>query len=331
MLVTFSSDATEAEAAGALDHLKAKGANAILVPAAGVWRIVILSGQIAPEDIGFLPGVQEVRPVLSPFKLASRETCPEDTVVNVAGVKIGGGQPVVIAGPCAVEDEEQTYKAALMVKAAGAHLLRGGAYKPRTSPYSFQGLGRRGLEILAEAGRSVGLPVVTEVVATDDLELVSIYADVLQIGARNMQNFALLAAAGKAGKPILLKRGLSATIEEWLMAAEYILKTGNRQVILCERGIRTFETLTRNTLDLSAVVAAKVYSHLPVLVDPSHATGLPELIIPLSRAATAAGADGVMVEVHPEPCEAKCDGFQALTAKELSQLIEEVRKGAECR
>jgi 3-deoxy-7-phosphoheptulonate synthase len=245
--------------------------------------------------------------------------------VTVGGVPIGPDTFTLIAGPCAVETPEQTMAAAHMAKAAGASLLRGGAFKPRTSPYAFQGLGKRGLEILAEARAETGLPVVTEVVEAADVDLVSEYADMLQIGTRNMQNFALLQAAGSAGKPVMLKRGMNATIEEWLMAAEYIAQRGNLDIVLCERGIRTFETAYRNTLDISAVPLVHSLSHLPVIVDPSHAGGRRELVVPLARAAIAAGADAVMVDLHPEPGTALCDGPQALVDVDLQALAEAVR------
>jgi 3-deoxy-7-phosphoheptulonate synthase len=258
--------------------------------------------------------------ISSPYKLVSRENHPQTSTVSVAGVPIGPETFTLIAGPCAVENPEQTIAAARMAKASGAALLRGGAFKPRTSPYAFQGLGRRGLEILAEARAETGLPVVTEVVDAADVPLVSDYADMLQIGTRNMQNFALLQAAGGAGKPVMLKRGMNATIEEWLMAAEYVAQRGNLDIVLCERGIRTFETAYRNTLDISAVPLVHSLSHLPVMVDPSHAGGRRELVVPLARAAIAAGADAVMVDLHPEPGAALCDGPQALVDVDLEAL-----------
>ncbi|HHW15320.1 MAG TPA: 3-deoxy-7-phosphoheptulonate synthase, partial [Firmicutes bacterium] len=266
------------------------------------WTTVVLLGEGdagGAQALEFLPGVVKVSHLFSPFKLAGRESQPETTRFGVGPVEIGGPEVVVIAGPCAVEGRAQILEAAEAVKAAGARMLRGGAYKPRTSPYSFQGLAERGLEYLAEAGERTGLPVITEVVAPEDVAVVAAYADVLQIGARNMQNFALLTAAGEAGKPVLVKRGLSATLEEWLLAAEYVLLAGEDRVILCERGIRTFERYTRNTLDLAAVAAAKELSHLPVFVDPSHGTGKCRLVAPLSKAAVMAGADGLLIEVHP--------------------------------
>lgn len=325
MLFTFALGTTLEEGSETLAWLESQGHQGVLIPAPDRLRLIVLT-PISPDITAtFLPGVEKITPLFTPFKLASREGCPVDTIVKVADVAIGGKQPVIIAGPCAVENLDQTRRTAEIVKRAGATILRGGAYKPRTSPYSFQGLGEEGLEILAQVGAEFQLPIVTEVVSVDDLPVVSSYAAMLQIGARNMQNFALLTAAGETGLPILLKRGLSATIEEWLMAAEYILRTGNRQVVLCERGIRTFETTTRNTLDLSAVTAAKLLSHLPVIADPSHGTGIPQLILPLSRAAIATGAAGVMVEVHSNPNQAQCDGFQALTGAELSKLVADVQ------
>jgi 3-deoxy-7-phosphoheptulonate synthase len=269
------------------------------------------------EEITQLPleamaGVDRVVAILKPYKLVSREFQPRDTVVDVRGVKVGGDHFVLIAGPCSVETPEQVMAAARAVKEAGGHMMRGGAFKPRTSPYAFQGLGEDGLKMLADARDATGLPIVTEVMDPRDLDVVLSYADVLQVGARNTQNFLLLAELGKAGKPVLLKRGPSTTVEELLMAAEYIVKEGNRDVILCERGIRTFETATRNTLDVSAVPLIKIASHLPVVVDPSHSAGRLDLVLPLSLAGVAAGADGVLVETHPTPEHALCDGPQAL-------------------
>nr|WP_320145246.1 3-deoxy-7-phosphoheptulonate synthase [uncultured Anaeromusa sp.] len=257
--------------------------------------------------------------------LTQRKAGQQTTIVRVGKARIGGAQPAVMAGPCAVESREQLLAAARLVKAGGAQMLRGGAFKPRTSPYAFQGLEEQGLQLLAEAREETGLAVVTEVMEAAAVSLVASYADMLQVGARNMQNFALLKALGKAGKPVLLKRGLSATIEEWLCAAEYILEAGNNQVVLCERGIRTFETHTRNTLDLGAVAAVKGLSHLPVIVDPSHGTGRRELVHPMTLAALAAGADGALIEVHPCPEEALCDGPQSLPPMEYLELMDDVR------
>jgi 3-deoxy-7-phosphoheptulonate synthase len=258
--------------------------------------------------------------VSAPYKLVSREHHPSRSVIRVGGVPIGPDTLSIIAGPCAVETAEQTLEAALMAKAAGAALLRGGAFKPRTSPYSYQGLGEAGLRILADVRTETGLPIVTEVIDPGSVDMVASYADMLQIGARNMQNFALLQAVGSAGLPVLLKRGFSATIEEWLSAAEYIAQRGCLDIVLCERGIRTFETSTRNTLDISAVPVAQRLSHLPVIVDPSHSGGRRDLVLPLTRAAIAAGADGLIIDVHPQPKAALCDGDQALTEEDLQDL-----------
>ncbi len=282
-------------------------------------------GTVTPAAFENLPGVLEVIRVSHPYKLVSREFHPEDTVVSIGGVAVGGAHVVVLAGPCAVESLEQTLTIAKAVKGLGAHLLRGGAYKPRTSPYSFQGLGEEGLRILAAAREATGLPVVTEVLDTSTLDLVAAYADGLQIGARNMQNFELLKMAGRSGKPILLKRGMSATLEEFLLAAEYVLAEGNPNVVLCERGVRTFNDFTRNTLDLAVVPAVERLSHLPILVDPSHGTGRRDKVLPMSRAAVAAGADGLAIEVHHRPEEALSDGPQALTPELFGDLIAKVR------
>ncbi|AFV11180.1 phospho-2-dehydro-3-deoxyheptonate aldolase AroF [Thermacetogenium phaeum DSM 12270] len=273
-----------------------------------------------------MPGVEKAIPVLNPFKLVSREFRQENTIVSINGRVLGGNEVHLIAGPCSVESREQLLETAWAVKEAGATLLRGGAFKPRTSPYSFQGLEEAGLEILAEARERTGLPVVTEVVDPRFVSLVGSYADVLQIGARNMQNYFLLKEVAKVKKPVLLKRGPSATVEEWLMAAEYIMLGGNDQIILCERGIRTFETFTRNTLDLSAVPVVKRLSHLPVIVDPSHGTGKWWLVQPMAQAAIAAGADGLMVEVHPDPGEALSDGKQSLTPENFRNLVASVKE-----
>ncbi|MEA3485276.1 MAG: 3-deoxy-7-phosphoheptulonate synthase [Candidatus Aerophobetes bacterium] len=269
--------------------------------------------------------VESITPISKPYKLVSREFKGKDTIVRVKNVEIGGKKVVVIAGPCSVENEELLLETAQKVKAAGASILRGGAFKPRTSPYSFQGLGKKGLEYLGKASKITGLPVVTEAMDTRQVELVSRYADIIQIGARNMQNFDLLKEVGKVDKPVLLKRGIASTIKEFLMSAEYILSSGNDNVILCERGIRTFEDATRFTLDLSAVSLIKELSHLPIIVDPSHATGERRLICPMSRAAIAAGGDGLMIEVHPRPEEALSDGFQSILPEDFQQLMKEVR------
>ena len=272
-----------------------------------------------------LPGVDQVVPISRPYKIASREFSPHNTVFPLDGVAVGGTGVVIIAGPCSVESRTQTLEIALAVKEAGAHALRGGAYKPRTSPYSFQGLGEEGLEYLAEARSLTGLPVVTEVMAPELVPLVASFADVLQIGARNMQNYALLHAAGESQKPVLVKRGMSATVEELLMAAEYVLSHGNRRVMLCERGIRTFETSTRNTTDINAIPVLKSLSHLPVLLDPSHATGNWEFVTAVARAGIAAGADGLIVEVHTHPDQALSDGGQSLKPERFAEMVRQVK------
>lgn len=281
------------------------------------------------DQIERMDGVEQTVPILRPFKLASRDFHPQDTVVKVNGVSVGGKQLVVMAGPCAVESYDQLLETARAVKEAGACVLRGGAFKPRTSPYSFQGLGEKGLRFLAEARKETGLAVVTEVMEPQMVPLVTTYADILQIGARNMQNYALLHAVGEAQRPVLLKRGMMSTIEELLMAAEYILSHGNDRIILCERGIRTFERYTRNSLDISAVPLLKQLSHLPVVVDPSHSTGKWELVEPVSRAAVAAGADGLIIEVHPRPEEALSDGAQSLKPARFAKLMQGLRPVAE--
>ena len=279
-----------------------------------------------PEHLELLPGVERVVRILKPFRLASREVRPESSTVRLGNAVIGGDEIIIIAGPCAVESREQILEAAHAVKAAGAHALRGGAFKPRTSPYAFQGLAEEGLKLLAEARDATGLPVVTEVMAPDQVEMVVHYADMLQIGARNMQNYPLLQAVGKTSLPVLLKRGMSATIEEWLMAAEYLLASGNSRVVLCERGIRTFETATRNTTDINAVPVVKRLSHLPLMVDPSHSTGKGEYIDAVSRAAIAAGADGLIIEVHPHPEDALSDGAQSLRPEAFAGVVTQVRR-----
>lgn len=276
-----------------------------------------------------MPGVENLVPIMKPYKLASRELKHEQTIVDVSGVKVGGDEIVVMAGPCAIENESSLIETALKVKEAGAKILRGGAFKPRTSPYSFQGLEEDGLKILASAREVTGLPIVTEVMDTRDVELVSSYADLIQIGARNMQNFRLLSEVGLSSKPVLLKRGLSATIEEWLMAAEYIMAAGNPNIILCERGIRTFETATRNTVDMSAIPVVKEVSHLPIIVDPSHATGTWKYVGALSKGAIATGADGLMIEVHLDPPSALSDGPQSLRPAKFAQIMSEFSAVAE--
>ncbi|PLX87907.1 MAG: 3-deoxy-7-phosphoheptulonate synthase [Desulfuromonas sp.] len=283
-------------------------------------------GKEVLQTLEVLPGVERVVPILKPYKLASREVQPETSEIEIApGVTIGGKEFVVIAGPCSVESQQQIIESAQAVKNSGARLLRGGAFKPRTSPYSFQGMEEDGLKLLAEAREMTGLPIVTEVVNPRDVELVAKYADIMQVGARNTQNFALLKMLGQLDKPILLKRGMATTIQEFLMSAEYILSEGNRRVILCERGIRTFETATRNTLDLAAVPVLKQQTHLPVLIDPSHATGHAHLVPPMCYAAAAAGADGLIVEVHPCPEEASSDGPQSLRPEDFDRMMKKLK------
>ncbi|HZA22222.1 MAG TPA: 3-deoxy-7-phosphoheptulonate synthase, partial [Dehalococcoidia bacterium] len=277
------------------------------------------------DEMEILPGVMEVVRISKPYKMASREFHPENTVVQVGDVLIGGSEPVIMAGPCSVEDEEQMVSTARAVKAAGAKILRGGAFKPRTSPYSFRGMGIEGLQLLNIAKQETGLPIITEVMAPADVDTVAQYSDILQIGARNMQNYNLLDAVGETEKPVMVKRGLSATYEEWLLAAEYVLSGGNNNVMLCERGIRAFETFTRFTLDVAAVPVIKRLSHLPIIGDPSHSTGKWYLVTPVALAAIAAGAHGLLIEVHPNPDVAKCDGPQSLTFQNFDALMEGVR------
>jgi 3-deoxy-7-phosphoheptulonate synthase len=328
MLVVMRQDATADEIRGVVEAVEARGYKAHPIPGAHRTAIGITGNKGADEAPAFetLPGVLEVIPVTHAYKLVSREVKPDDSVVRVGGVPIGGSELAVVAGPCAVESREQLLTVARAVKAAGAQLLRGGAYKPRTSPYSFQGLGEEGLKLLAEAREETGLPIVTEALDSESMDLVERYADAIQIGARNMQNFSLLKRAGRARKPVVLKRGMSATLEEFLMSAEYILAEGNYQVILCERGVRTFSDHSRNTLDLAVVPAVKRMSHLPILVDPSHGTGKREKVAPLSRAAAAVGADGVMIEVHHDPNRALSDGPQSITPEMFEELMRELRQ-----
>ena len=331
MLVVMSVTATEEEIKAVRAHIEADG----LTPheSRGEQRVIIgVVGDVGPRKeqvmshLAVLPGVESVTPISKPFKLTSREFHPEDTVIEVGSTTIGGGSLTVIAGPCAIESRDQLMRTATAVAAAGATVLRGGAFKPRTSPYSFQGLGMDGLRFLVEAREETGLPVITEVIEPGQVEQVALHADILQIGARNMQNFALLMAAGRVDRPVMLKRGISATIEEWLMAAEYIVSSGNKQVILCERGIRTFERYTRNTLDLTAVPLLHQLTHLPVVVDPSHATGMRSLVPPMAVAAVAGGADGIMVEVHPNPDDALSDGPQSLSLEMFAAMAPVLRQ-----
>lgn len=302
------------ESAGLRTHLS-KGEEVTIVGVIGDKKI------IANLELQMLEGVDKTVRITEKYKLVSRDFHPEDTIIDAGGVKIGGKEIIVMAGPCAVENPEQLREAAQAVKACGAKFLRGGAFKPRTSPYDFQGLGEEGLKLLRQVADEFDLRVVTEIVDKDDIEIFCKYADILQVGARNMQNFQMLKALGKCSKPVLLKRGLSATISEWLNAAEYIMSGGNEQVIFCERGIRTYETFTRNTLDLSAVAAVKELSHLPIVVDPSHGTGRWKMVAPMARAAIAAGADGLIIEVHPHPEKALSDGDQSLTPEAFKTLM----------
>jgi len=326
MMIIMQANASDKEIEAVVQAVQANGLRAHLshgeertiIGAIGDGRLVI------KEQFLFLPGVDRVVPISRPYKLASREFSPENSVFPLDGVDVGGDQVVVIAGPCSVESRSQLLEIALAVREAGAHALRGGAFKPRTSPYAFQGLGEEGLELLAEARQVTGLPIVTEVLTPEQVGLVSRYADVLQIGARNMQNYALLHAAGESMFPVLLKRGMMATVEELLMAAEYILSHGNRRVMLCERGIRTFETSTRNTTDINAVPVLKSLTHLPVVLDPSHSTGNWAYVTAIARAGIAAGADGLIVEVHTKPEEALSDGAQSLKPERFADLIAQV-------
>src|SRR5215469_12054249 len=327
MVIVMAPEATRGDIEAVVELVRAAGGEAFV--SRGVHRTIIgLVGDI--EHFGALNlrgrnGVSDVMRVSVPYKLVSREHHRERSEIWAGGVPIGPATVTLIAGPCTVETPEQTLAAAQMAKQAGASMLRGGAFKPRTSPYAFQGLGEAGLRILAEVRAEVGLPVVTEVVDPAGVDLVCAYADMLQVGTRNMQNFALLQAVGSAGKPVMLKRGMNSTIEEWLMAAEYIAQRGNLDIVLCERGIRTFETATRNTLDISAVPVVQRLSHLPVIVDPSHSGGRRDLVLPLTRAAIAVGTDGVIVDVHPEPARALCDGDQALDYADIAELADVMR------
>ncbi|GAA2732600.1 3-deoxy-7-phosphoheptulonate synthase [Actinocorallia aurantiaca] len=327
MVVVMAPEATRSDVDNVVSLVESAGGEAFV--SRGVNRTIVGligdAGHFETLNLGGQRGVAEVVRISAPYKLVSRENHAERSVVRVGGVPIGPGTMTLIAGPCAVETHEQTLEAALMARSAGASLLRGGAFKPRTSPYAFQGLGEAGLRILADVRAETGLPIVTEVVDARDVELVAEYADMLQIGTRNTQNFALLQAVGEAGRPVMIKRGMSGTIEEWLMSAEYVAQRGNLDIVLCERGIRTFEKATRNTLDISAVPVAQRLSHLPVIVDPSHSGGHRDLVLPLTRAAVAIGADGVIIDVHPSPETALCDGPQALVREDLAELAELVR------
>jgi 3-deoxy-7-phosphoheptulonate synthase len=324
MVIVMAPGATQADIDSVVDTVRSAGGEAFV--SRGVSRTIVgLVGDVdrfSSLNLRSRSGVSDVVRISVPYKLVSREHHRERSQVQVGGVPVGGSAVTLIAGPCSVETPEQTLAAARMARAAGASILRGGAFKPRTSPYAFQGLGEAGLKILADVRQEVGLPVVTEVVDPASVDLVASYADMLQVGTRNMQNFALLQAVGSAGKPVLLKRGMNATIQEWLMAAEYIAQRGNLDIVLCERGIRTFETATRNTLDISAVPVVQRLSHLPVIIDPSHSGGHRDLVLPLTRAAVAVGADGVIVDVHPDPASALCDGDQALAGQDIADLAD---------
>lgn len=331
MVVIFEEEATEDDIENVIKVLNEFGFD--VHRSTGVSRTILGAIGVKPDfdhrQIQVLKGVDEVYRVTEPYKLANRSFKPEGTVIDVKGVKIGGNEVIVMAGPCAVENEKQLFAVAEHVAKHGAKLLRGGAFKPRTSPYSFQGLGEDGLKLLRKAGNEFGLVVITEVMDKSQIDMVAEYADILQVGARNMQNFTLLKDLGKVSKPIMIKRGLAATVEEWLMAAEYVLAGGNREVMLCERGIRTFENSTRNTLDINAIPVVHKKSHLPVIVDPSHATGIREKVVPVARAAVAVGADGIMVEVHNDPGKALSDGPQSLYPEQFTQMMKELRLIAE--
>lgn len=327
MLVVMNKDATAAEIRRVVKKIESLGLRAVPMPGAQRTAVCVLGnkGPLDPSLFNQMRGVKEAIPVSRPYKMVSRETRPEPTVVRFGKEAIGGGGVALIAGPCAVESEDQCMRIAAAVRKAGAKFFRGGAYKPRTSPYAFQGLGEAGLKILGRVRDRLGLYIVTEAIDHEILFRVADYADIVQVGARNMQNYSLLKAAGRCGKPVLLKRGMSATIEEWLMAAEYIMSEGNPQVILCERGVRTFADHSRNTLDLSAVLVVRQLSHLPVIVDPSHAAGRRDLVIPLARAAVAVNADGLMVEVHHQPEKALSDGPQSLYPQEFLELARQIK------
>jgi 3-deoxy-7-phosphoheptulonate synthase len=327
MLVIMKNDATEAQVKAVIDEIEALGYRGIPIPGAQRTAVCIIGNQGLVEDscLLALKGVKETIPVTKPYKLVSRETHPLPTVITIGNVMIGGGKSVIMAGPCAIESEKQALTIARFVRKHGAQVFRGGAFKPRTSPYSFQGLGEDGLKILKKVREETGLLIVTEAIDHTNIELIEQYADIIQLGARNMQNYSLLRQAGHATKPILLKRGFAATIEELLMSAEYIMAEGNTQVILCERGIRTFSDNTRNTLDLSAILSIKEASHLPVVVDPSHAAGRREYVIPLAKGAIAIGADGILVEVHNDPSHALSDGMQSLYPEQFAALMKELK------
>jgi len=328
MIVEMRTGATPDEIDSVVQRAKSLGMGVQLNLGTDKTVVAILgsnTGQLSTDIFAVLPGVDTVTRIMKPYKLASREFKTEDSLVSINGIEIGGKRIIVMAGPCAVESEKQLMEAARVVKNSGASVLRGGAFKPRTSPFSFQGLEEVGLELLARARKQFGMPVVTEVVDTHDVNLVSKYADILQVGSRNMQNFALLTAIGKSKNPVVLKRGFSCTVTEWLTSADYLLAGGNNQVILCERGIRTFEDSTRFSMDISSIPVIKRFSHLPVIVDPSHAAGHYSLVPAIAKAAVAAGTDGLLIEVHPNPKEALVDGIQSLTPSDFSRLMEELK------
>ena len=328
MVVIMNADATQADIEGVISAIEEKGLEAKVMEGAHQKIVGVIGDKtkLAATPLDAMHGVETTVAISKSYKRASREFHPAATVVDIRGIKIGDGTPVVMAGPCAVESREQLLETAQLVKEGGAQFIRGGAYKPRTSPYAFQGLEEEGLKYLAEAREKTGLAVVTEVTVVEAVDTVAAYADLLQVGARNMQNFGLLKAVGRAGKPVMLKRGLAATIDEWLNAAEYIMNEGNPNVILCERGIRTYETYTRNTFDISAIPAIKHLSHLPIIADPSHGTGKWRMIKPVSLASIAAGADGLIIEVHPNPARALSDGPQSLTPENYRNLMASVQK-----
>lgn len=328
MVVIMNADATQADIEGVISAIEEKGLEAKVMEGAHQKIVGVIGDKtkLAATPLDAMHGVETTVAISKSYKRASREFHPAATVVDIRGIKIGDGTPVVMAGPCAVESREQLLETAQLVKEGGAQFIRGGAYKPRTSPYAFQGLEEEGLKYLAEAREKTGLAVVTEVTVVEAVDTVAAYADLLQVGARNMQNFGLLKAVGRAGKPVMLKRGLAATVDEWLNAAEYIMNEGNPNVILCERGIRTYETYTRNTFDISAIPAIKHLSHLPIIADPSHGTGKWRMIKPVSLASIAAGADGLIIEVHPNPARALSDGPQSLTPENYRDLMASVQK-----
>ena len=328
MVVIMNADATQADIEGVIQAIEEKGLEAKVMEGAHQKIVGVIGDKtkLAATPLDAMHGVETTVAISKSYKLASREFHPAATVVDIRGIKIGDGTPVVMAGPCAVESREQLLETAEIIKEGGAQFIRGGAYKPRTSPYAFQGLEEEGLKYLAEVREKTGLAVVTEVTVVEAVDTVAAYADLLQVGARNMQNFGLLKAVGRAGKPVMLKRGLAATIDEWLNAAEYIMNEGNPNVILCERGIRTYETYTRNTFDVSAIPAIKHLSHLPIIADPSHGTGKWRMIKPVSLASIAAGADGLIIEVHPNPARALSDGPQSLTPQNYRNLMASVQK-----